>query len=671
MIFFVNGARHEASPRPGQCLRTLLRELGWFGVKKGCDAGDCGACTVHLDGAPIHSCLLPAFRAEGRAVTTIEGLAGADGLHPAQQAFLDAQAFQCGFCTAGMAMTAASLGDDQRRDVARALKGNLCRCTGYRAIGDAVAGLSHVQAPLAGAAAGANVASPAGRAIMTGAARYTMDVAMPGLLHMKLLRSPHAHARILAIDTRAALGAPGVHAVLTYEDSPPRLFSTARHELASRRRGRHDAFSTGSCVSPASASRRWSPTARRRRRPPAPSSRSPGKSCRPSSTPSRRWRPARPSCMRRAPDSRIRDPARNVVAEVHGHVGDVEAGFAAADVVHEGVYVSQRVQHAHLETHGAIGWRDENGRLNIRTSTQTPFLTRDALCALYDLPRDAVRVFCERVGGGFGGKQEMLTEDIVALAVLKTGRPVKLEYTRQEQFSASTSRHPMRVAVKLGARRDGRLTAIAMRMVSNTGAYGNHAGGVLFHGAGESIALYRCANKKVDGYAVYTNTMPSGAFRGYGLSQTNFAVESAMDELARKLGLDPLALRRLNIVKPGDRLVSTDEETHDVEFGSYGLDQCLDIVEERLTGPPRPALGADWLVGRGAAAGMIDTIPPRGHRAQSRIRARRRRRLRSLRRNGRVRQRHHDGPRADRRHRARRHGRAPAHPPVGYRSRRP
>ena len=195
-------------------------------------------------------------------------------------------------------------------------------------------------------------------------------------------------------------------------------------------------------------------------------------------------------------------------------------------------------------------------------------------------------MFAERVGGGFGGKQEMIVEDIVALAVLKTGRPVKLEYTRQEQFTASTSRHPMRIKVKVGARCDGRLTAIAMRMVANTGAYGNHGPGVLFHGAGESVTLYRCPNKRVDGYSVYTNTMPSGAFRGYGLSQTIFAIESAMDELARLLGMDPFAFRRLNVVRPGDSLGSDDHGPHDVEFGSYGLDQCLDIVEARLDGRP-------------------------------------------------------------------------------------
>jgi putative selenate reductase molybdopterin-binding subunit len=232
-----------------------------------------------------------------------------------------------------------------------------------------------------------------------------------------------------------------------------------------------------------------------------------------------------------------------------------------------------------------------------------------------------VRVFCERVGGGFGGKQEMLVEDIVALAVLRLRRPVKLEFTREEQFTGATSRHPMRISVKAGARRDGTLMALQMRVVSNTGAYGNHGIGVLFHGCGESIGAYRCANKKVDGYVVYTHTVPSGAFRGYGLSQTNFAVESSLDELARAIGMDPIAFRRRNVVGPGDAMVSTGPPEEDVLFGSYGLDQCLTLTEDALARPGGvdPPPGPDWCVGTGVALGMIDTVPPHGHFADATI----------------------------------------------------
>ena len=207
-------------------------------------------------------------------------------------------------------------------------------------------------------------------------------------------------------------------------------------------------------------------------------------------------------------------------------------------------------------------------------------------------------MFCKRVGGGFGGKQEMFTEDVVALAALHLRRPVQLEFTREEQFIATSTRHPMRVTVKAGARKDGTLTALQLHVVSNTGAYGNHGPPVLFHACGECIGVYRCANKKVDGYAVYTNTVPSGAFRGYGLPQTNFAVEQAIDALARGLSIDPFAFRRHNVVRPGDALVSLEEEHHDVEYGSYGLDQCLDLVEAAMQEDAAPDFSPEWSSGR-------------------------------------------------------------------------
>jgi len=609
MKLTVNGQEQEAAPRAGQCLRTFLRELGMFGVKKGCDAGDCGACTVHVDGNPVHSCLFPAMRAAGRSVMTIEGLGGVE-LHAMQQAFLDAQGFQCGFCTAGMIMTAAALNQSQLKELPVALKGNLCRCTGYRAIADAIAGQPEAVIPAAGEACGASLGAPAGPGVVTGTARFTFDVAIDGLLHLKVLRSPHAHARVVSIDTAAARALPGVHAVLTYEDVPDKKFSTARHEIPDS-----DGFDTmvldrvmrfaGQRVAAVVAESEASAEA----------------ACRLIAVEYE----VLPAVL--TPEAALAEGAplvhdhaeQNIVARVNGDVGDVEAGFAEAEFVYEGTFNTQRVQHAHLETHGAVGWLDDSGVLNIRSSTQVPFLTRIAVADLYGLPHEKVRVFCARVGGGFGGKQEMQTEDLLALAILKTGRPVKYELTRAEQFSATTSRHPMSVRVKLGAEKNGKLTAIELDVLSNTGAYANHAVGVLNHAVGECIGVYNCPNKKVRGRAVHTHTMPSGAFRGYGLSQTNFGVESAMDELARLCGIDPFTMRRRNVVKEGDPMISTSLEEHDVEYGSYGLDQCLDLTEQAIADDSTPPPPPGWADGWGMSLCMIDTIPPFGHFSTTRI----------------------------------------------------
>lgn len=625
MTFLVNGRSYSARPRPGQCLRTFLRELGWFGVKKGCDAGDCGACTVVVDGEPVHSCIFPAFRAEARLVTTIEGLGEKDKRHPVQDAFLQAQGYQCGFCTPGMIMTVASLNQAQRQDLAWALKGNLCRCTGYVSIEDALGGMHHVEDAEAGKACGRNVPAPAGPAVVSGGAHFTLDVdvrdfAPESLLHLKLLRSPHPHARIVSIRKDAALALPGVRAVLTWEDVPQRYYSSARHEDES---GDPDDTAVldnvvrfiGQRVAAVVADSEGAAEAGCRalivEYEPLPAV----------FDPEAAMQPGAPVLHDKGPEARIDNPQRNIVAEVHSHIGDVDAGFARADVLHEATYLTQRVQHAHLETHCAIGWYDDARRLNVRASTQTPFLTRRALSALFDLDPTRVRVFCERIGGGFGAKQEMLVEDIVALAVIKTGQPVKLEFTREEQFVGATTRHPMCVRIKAGATADGRLTAMQMHVVSNTGAYGNHGRLVLYHACGECFSVYRCDNKKIDAFAAYTNTVPSGAFRGYGLPQTNFAVESAMDELARQLGIDPIEFRRRNVVRPGDPMIATGNEPSDVLYGSYGLGECLDLVDEamrRVGGLPAPP-SSDWLVGEGTALGMIDTVPPGGHFADAHI----------------------------------------------------
>ena len=480
-----------------------------------------------------------------------------------------------------MIMTAASLSEEAKRELPRVLKGSLCRCTGYRAIEDSILGVTRVEADSPGESVGRSLANPLGKSIVTGQARYTADVVMEGMLHIKVLRSPHAHARIKAIRKEKALQVKGVHRVYTWEDVPRRLYTSATHEDFNV--DPNDSYMLDNVVrfvgqrvaavvaeSEAAAEEATGLIEVDYELLPAVFD------------PEEAMKPGAPVIHGdKGVESRIEHPSRNILREIHGENGNVEAGFAAADVVYEGEFETHRQQHVHLETHTAISYLTEDGRLHLRTSTQTPFLTKAKLAYLLGLYPDKVHVYTERVGGGFGAKQEMLCEELCAFATLDLRRPVKWEFTRSEQFIGATTRHPYKMRVKLGAKREGTLTAIYLRVVSNTGAYGNHGGEVLGHSLNESIALYRCPNKKADGYAVYTNTVPSGAFRGYGITQTSFGIECAMDELARKLEMDPVEFRRRNMIRPGDTVLSIWNGPSDIVIGSYGLEECLDLDRTR------------------------------------------------------------------------------------------
>jgi putative selenate reductase molybdopterin-binding subunit len=632
----VDGEPLELEPRPGQVLRTVLRDAGITAVKKGCDAGDCGACSVLVDGSAVHSCIFPAHRLDGREITTVEGLGSESAPHPMQTAFVDAAALQCGFCTAGMIVTASALDDSELDELPRMLKGNLCRCTGYRSIHDALHAVRNVEQPEAGQAATRSVRAPAAWRVVTGREEYTLDgpdseyrtgpTDTTALLHLAVLGSPHAHARIVSIDTSAAEAMPGVRLVLTHRDSPATAFSTGRHQdrledpddthvLDEVVRFRGQRVAAVAADSPAEAQLALDAIVVVYELLPAVFD------------PDAARRPGAPLVHPElTAEARAAAPERNTVAEQHGERGDVAAALADAatsGATVSGTWTTARVTHAALETHAARGWLDAEGRLVIRTSSQVPYLVRDEVARIFELDPERVRVFAARVGGGFGGKQELLTEDLVALAVLTLGRPVQYEFTRGDEFTIAPLRHPMTVSVRLGATSDGLLTAIAVDQLMDTGAYGNHGIGVMYHSVHESIAVYRCANVRVDAQSVYTNNPPAGAFRGYGLGQVIFAVESAMDDLARELGIDPFELRRRNVVVPGDALLTIhEEEDESIAYrGAHGAGQCLDLVEAALASPGDLPAPEGWSIGTGMALAMIATVPPRGHFADATIRA--------------------------------------------------
>ncbi|MGW7102743.1 molybdopterin-dependent oxidoreductase [Streptomyces sp. NPDC054838] len=611
--FLLDGRVVSEPPGPGQCLRTYLRRQGCFGVKKGCDSGDCGACTVHVDGMPVHSCLYPALRAAGRAVTTVEGLSRDGELHPVQQAFAAAGAFQCGFCTPGFVMTAAALEQAQDGDLTEALKGNVCRCTGYRCIKEAIRSSQEDRTgddQVATAAADAGAAVPLeAEDIVTGKARFTLDGPDPaGLLHVKLVRSEHRHARILGIDSVGALMVPGVQTVLTHRDAPDVRFSTALHEHAEGDPAdtrvlddivRHVGQRVAAVVADSEAAAEEGCRRLRIAYQVLPAVTNP-----------------EDALSRDAPHVHLRG---NVVDELHTVIGDIDAGLAEADHVYEQTFRTHRVQHAALEPHATLAWQDHDGRVRVHTTTQAPHLTRRLLAKVFDLPPQHVRVTAARLGGAFGGKQEMLTEDIAVLAALRTGRPVKLEYTRAEEFTNTTTRHPFQVRVKIAARHDGTLTALRLHVLSDTGAYGNHGPAVLRNACTEALSLYRCPNITIDGWALYTHSVPAGAFRGYGIGQIAFAVESALDELAQMCGLDPLLLRRRAYLRPGQCAPAV-ADGGEAPVADHAITGCLDLIEtaraERKATPPAP-FGRSWLVGEGLAVTVTHTLPSDGHIAQA------------------------------------------------------
>ncbi len=620
----VNSEPRVFTVAAGELLLDVLRREGYFGVKRGCETGECGACTVLVNGRAINSCLMFALQADGAAVVTVEGVAHGETLDRVQEALVDTGAVQCGFCTPGMVMSAQQLLAEHPHpaegEVRQALAGNLCRCTGYckpvEAILDAAQHRATAPHPTPAAQRFAVVSHSErkldGVKLATGRPAFTDDVHIPGLLFGKILPSPHAHARIKRIDVSQAKALPGVRAVLTYKDVPRVPHTTAGQAWPEP--SPYDTFLldtkvrfVGDRVAAVAADTRAIAEEALRRIEveyevlPAVFDLEQASA------------PGAP-VIHDEPDARgIHDAQHNLAARILKELGDVEEGFRQSDLVLEREFRTQRVQHCMLEPHVTITWLDADQRLVIRTSTQVPFHVRRQVAMILQLPVRRVHVIKPRIGGGFGGKQEMLLEDICGALTLATGRPVKMEFTRTEEFHMARSRHPQVLRMKMGVKRDGTLVASQMKVVAATGAYGSHSLTVQGNTGSKVLPLYRAPHLRFECDVVYTNTPVAGAFRGYGCPQGFFAQESLMDEIAHALAMDPLALRRKNMIRLGD----TDELSAQLGEGrkglarvirSYGLEECLQRGAEairwnRKPAKPRPA-SAHLRRGRGMACSM-------------------------------------------------------------------
>ena len=578
-------------------LDFLRDDLNLTGTKEGCGAGECGTCSVFVDGKLVKSCLMPVAKASGAKIQTIEGLADPGTLTTMQKAFHKTGASQCGYCIPGMVMAATSaLRENPQADIEEIkerLGGNICRCTGYTKIFEAVELAKAVisgdmpEQALNEDAVGDSYIGHSVRRLdapskVSGRLRYAADMKMHDMLQMQVLRSPHPHAKIVSIDTSEAEAMDGVVCVITSDDVPEKTdgFGVFVHDQPIMARGkvRH----VGEAVAAVAAEDLV--TARKAlSKIKVVYEELPG-----IYDPEEAMKKCAAVVHDYAPD--------NIVKHIPVRKGDVNAGFANADLILEDYFSTQQVEHAYLEPEAGIAYVDPDDVVVVISPSQNITHHRHMLSHILGLPINKVRFIMSPVGGGFGGKEDMIYQGMLAVVAMKTHRPVQLNFTREESIIASAKRHPSRVHYKMGLKWNGKITAIQFKMISDGGAYGMSSEGVMRKAAILSCGPYEVHNLSVDSTAVYTNNTPSGAFRTFGGMQAQFATESMMDMAAEALELDPFEIRRINMMKIG----SLTHTQHKLTAAS--LDRCLDAAEKEsrwekgtpnVRGDNRSDLGGD------------------------------------------------------------------------------
>jgi len=571
-------------PEPTRRLTDLLREtLGLTGTKVGCDAGDCGACTVLLDGAPVCACLTPAVRAQGRAVTTVEGLAG-QGLSRLQAAFLRHGAAQCGICTPGMLVAASALLARRPRpseaEASSALGGVLCRCTGYRkiiaAVCDAWREPAPVPGPPAGHAVGARIERLDGLSKVSGSDLFGADQWRPGGLVLHAVRSPFAHARFTLGDIAGwrasrpdvvrvftAADIPGVNrfgTIPAFADQPALAVDVVRFRgeavavVAVEDDGGEPALDDFPV--------RWEEL---------PAVTDPGAAA--DAAPIHAGRPG------------------NLLVEGRVRRGDAGEALATSRHVRALSFTTSFVEHAYIEPEAGAAWL-EGETVVIRACTQAPVMDRDDTAAILGLPRERVRIIPSAVGGGFGAKLDLSVQPLLGLATLLTGRPTRMTYARAESMASTTKRHPARIEVRAGCDADGRLTALDFDAVFDTGAYASWGPTVANRVPVHATGPYRVPAVHARARAVHTHNPVAGAFRGFGVPQATAAVETLYDQLADAAGIDRLEFRLRNAFREGDRTATGQT----VE--AAGILPCLEALRRAWTRALAEA--ADWNARAGA-----------------------------------------------------------------------